>query len=299
MLRVNFSYLEYRDQKYYYEGKLFTGASFKLAGYIIEEFWRFEEGIKIGNYQSEYLPNNPSLLRVSVDALEFNGEYLASYASYQNQAFSGIGYDIDIGLPGEECCTGEHLFSDGWPSSYVEWDFSGQMECLGLVSADFKQFYGWSSDGSLSSFELHSNDLHGRIIHLSMNKQNKFRSIWIEEEYFDWLAKFRNQLEFDCFTTKSAFIDFPMGSNLGLYSPGVDDEIFHYLRANNKLENLDEITISRTSISDRNILELANLSNLKTISFDDRKRDLRGVAQQLKDQRPDCSVILNSEGVKN
>lgn len=299
MLKVNFSYLEYLNNKYYYQEKLFTGASFKLVGYIIEEFWEFQEGIKIGNYQSEYLPNDPSLLRVSVDCLEFDGEYLTSYTTYDDRGFSGIGYDIDIGVPGDQFCTGEHLFKDGWPSSSVEWHYLGQIESLRLVSGDFNQNYGWSSDGSFNGFVFYSEEFQKMIIDLSFSPQIQSRTIWIEQEYFEWVAKLREKIKFNYFTTKESFIDFPVGSILGLYSAGVDDEIFHYLMANNKLATLSEIILSRTSISDRSILELADLSNLKTIILKDRQRDLTDVAQQLKQKRPDCSVRLNSEEVKN
>jgi len=295
MLKVNFSYLKYVDEKYYYEDKLFTGASFKIIGCSVEEFWEFKEGIHIGNYQSKYLPNDPSLLRINVDCIEFNGEYLTSYAYYQNHGFSGIAYEIEAG---DELCIGEHLISDGWPKSSVGWDYLGNLRSVRLDSGDFSQNFSWYSDGSLRGLQLYSNEFQQRMIHVHLNEKKEFISIWIEKGYYSWVSKFIDRLAFDYFSTKEDFIDFAVSSSLGLYSSGVDDDLFDLLMSNNKLATLSEITIRLTSLSEQSFLELAGLENLKTILIED-KRDLRGVAQQLKHERPDGLVKLNSEEVKN
>ncbi|HLP87531.1 MAG TPA: hypothetical protein VK184_02855 [Nostocaceae cyanobacterium] len=295
MLKVNFSYLNYIDDKYYYEGKLFTGASFKLRGCLIEEFLKFKDGIQIGNYQSKYLPNDPSLLRVNIDCLEFNGEYLTSYTSYQNQTFSGIGYELDVD---DKYCTGEYLIQDGWPGSGIVWDYSGKMRHLGLVLVEFKQYFSWDSNGSLVDFELFSKELHKRMIQVELKENNEIISIWIEKEYFTWIPNFIDKLEFKCFTTEEDLSDCAFSSKLGLYSQGIDDEIFNYFMSKNKLATVSEINILNTSLSDQIILELASLENLKRIILKYHDRDLIGVAQQLKSKRPDCLIKLNSQEIK-
>lgn len=172
------------------------------------------------------------------------------------------------------------------------------MEYLGLDSVEFNQYFSWDSNGSLETFELYSKEFQKRMIHVQLKENNEIISIWIEKEYFTWIPNFKNKLEFKYFTAKEDFIEFAVHSKLLLYSPGVDDEIFNYLTLNNKLANVSEILTSRTSLSEKVILKLAGLKNLKTITINDRNRDLIGVTQQLKSKRPDCLIKLNSQEIQ-
>ena len=297
MLKIDFSYLKYLNNKYYYQDKLFTGISFKLTECIVEEFLEFKDGICIGNYQSNYLPNDPNLLRIDVecDELEFNGDFLGSYASYKEQGFSGIAYEFE-----REFCVGEYFFKDGWEQANSIWDFSGKLLHINLESEEFSQGYSFNNDDSLSGINLVSKGIGGtRMLDVFFNKEGESESIYISERYFSWIIKFRDRLEYKKFTNKKDFIDLLVDSILKLSGSGVDEEIFSYLMLNNKLDNLSEMKLITTSLKENTILNLANLKNLKKIIIYDHEGELRDIAKELKYKRPDCLVELNSKEITN
>ena len=297
MVKINFSYLKYLEYKYYYQDKLFTGISFKLTECIVEECLKFKDGICIGNYQSKYLPNDPNLLRINTecDELEFNGDFLGSYASYKEQGFSGIAYEFE-----RRFCVGEYFFKDGWEKASSIWDYSGKLLHIRLESEEFSQSYSFKNNGSVSAITLNSKGIGGtRMLAVFFDKNQKSKTIYISERYFSWITKFRDKLEYKKFTRKKDFINFPINSILKLSGSGVDEEIFGYLMLNDKLDNLSEIKLITTSLKENTILNLANLKNLKKIIIYDHEGELRDIAKELKYKRPDCLVELNSEEIKN
>lgn len=95
MLIINVKNLNNFQEKYYYQGELFTGVGFRTDGDKLVDIYEFNEGIHTKIYQNEYFPNDNNILHIDMDYIEFTGEYLDSFALYQNKKFSGIAYELE------------------------------------------------------------------------------------------------------------------------------------------------------------------------------------------------------------
>jgi hypothetical protein len=293
MLTINIKELNKIEEKYYYQGILFTGVGFRISGEKIEDNLRFEGGICVGYYTSKYFPNEKDVPHIDIDYIEFTGEYLDNYALYKNEYFSGVAYELENE---QKICLGQHFMKNGEKVASVGWYLSGQMECLTLIEEDLVQGFGWYEDGSLGGLDIYLKEKKERLI-VSLGEHKQLKTVWIKENYFQWLPNYKDRLEFHYFESKNSFKEFSASSTFTLIDPGVDDVVFYAIASNNGLENLSDILISQTSMSEEAILELVNVITLKELSLRDDNCDLLGVAQKFKHQRLDCLVNLNDREI--
>ncbi|HBE18665.1 MAG TPA: hypothetical protein DEG17_02855 [Cyanobacteria bacterium UBA11149] len=296
MLMINIQELKKIAQKYYYQDKLFTGVGFRVDGYKIEEALKFESGICLGQYTSKYFANEKEIIHVDMDCLEFPGDDIDYYPRYKNNndIFSGVAYELG---DEEKVCLEQHLFEDGIRVASVGWYLSGQMHYLTLMKEeDLSQSFGWYEDGSLGGIDMILEEKKERII-VTVGEQKQLKTVWIEENYFEWMPKYQDRFEFHYFETNNSFAEFSASPNFSLIAPGVDDIVFHSIASNNGFKNLYDIDISRTSLSQEAIMELVNVKTLKKLTIDDNRRNLLSIAQEFKHQRPDCLVTLNNSKI--
>ena len=289
---INIKKLDQIEDKYYYEGNQFTGVVFETSEERIEEVCEFKNGINVGIYRSQYFPDDPTISQVDIDYIEFTGEYLDSYAFYKNKRFSGIAYELE----GEqEFCVGRHLIDDGVTVVSRRWYPSGEKESLKLDRKDIVQFFEWFKDGSIKKISLYSRENRQRLINIALSEAKQLNSVWIENNYFKWLAKYKSQIEYDYFESVNSFEYYTVAANLSLINSGVNDVVFYSIAANDGLMNLREIIIFNTSLTETAILELANIKTLKQINISEEKRDLLSIAKELKRKRSDCLINLNDQ----
>jgi hypothetical protein len=294
MLMINMKKLDQLEDKYYYEGKLFTGVGFETFEEKIEEVCQFKNGVNVGIYRSQYFPNNSTISQIDIDYIEFTGEYLDSYAFYKNKRFSGIAYELE----GEqEFCLGRHLIDDGVTVVSRRWYPSGEKESLKLDRKDIVQIFEWFKDGSLKKIRLYSRENRQRLIDVTLSEAQQLNSVWIEKNYFEWLVKYKSQIEYDYFESVNSFEDYTVATNLSLINSGVNDVVFYSIAANDGLMNLCKIIVFNTSLTGTAILELASIKTLKQITISEEKRDLVSIAKELKRKRPDCFVKLNEQKI--
>jgi hypothetical protein len=293
MLMINIKELNEMADKYFYKGILFTGVGFRVCGEKIEEVLSFEEGICVGPYRSKYFPNEKNIPHIDINYIEFTGEYLDNYARYKNKYFSGVAYELEYE---EKICLGQHLMKDGARVASVGWYLSGQMEALTLIEEDLVQGFGWYEDGSLGGLDIYLKEKDERMI-VTVGEDKQLKTVWIKENYFESIPMYKDRLEFHYLETNNSFEEFSAGSIFTLMDPGVDDVVFYSIASNNGFKNLSDIVISETSLSQETILELVNVKTLKKLTLRDDNRDLLGIAQEFKHQRPDCLVNLNDREI--
>lgn len=291
---INIEKLNYIQEKYYYEEKLFTGVGFRTSGERVEDVCEFENGVNVDIYRSKYFPNDRNIPHIDIDYIDFTGEYLDSYALYRNKRFSGIAYELE----GEqEFCLGQHLIEDGVTVVSLGWYPSGENESLRLDREGIVQVFEWFKDDSLKEFSLYSREYREILISISIGEAKQLKSVWIEGNYFEWILKYRSQLEHQYFESKNSFEDYSVAPVLSLINSGIDDVIFHSIAANDGFKDLSKIIISNTCLTETAILELANIKTLKQITFSEIKRNLLGIAKELKRKMLDCSIKLNEQKI--
>ena len=308
MLMINRKELNQIESKYYYQGKLFTGASFKVKGEKIEEVLSFEKGICVGSYTNKYFPSEKEIPHLDIDYIDFTGEYLSNYALYKNKRFSGVAYELE---KQQKICLGTHLIIEGLMRASLAWHVSGAIKYIKLIEEDLMQSWGWRENGTMSGFDIYPKS-HNKgtkderimvgkderiMVGIDQNKQ--LNTVWIYENYFEWIEKNQDRLELDYYIeTRNSFDEFSASTRLRLSGLGVDNRVFNSIASNNGFENLEEIVIFLTSISEENILELVKVKTLKNITFRNEKRNLLAIAKKIKQKRPDCLVTLNDKEIR-
>ena len=308
MLMINRKELNQIESKYYYQEKLFTGASFRVKGEKIEELLSFEKGICIGPYTNKYFPSEKEIPHLDIDYIDFAGEYLDDHVLYKNKRFSGVAYELE---KKQKICLGIHLIIEGMMRASLTWYISGAIKYIELIEEDLMQSWGWRKNGTMLGFDIYPKSrtkgtkdkriMVGKEerIKFGMDQKKQLKGVWIEENYFEWIEKNKDRLEFDYYIeTRNSFDQFLTSEKLRLSCLGVDDRVFNSIGSNNGFKNLEEIVIFLTSISEEKMLELVKVKTLKNITFRNEKRDLLAIAKEFKQKRPDCLVTLNDKEIR-
>jgi len=294
MLMINIEKLNYIQDKYYCEGKLFTGVGFRTSGERVEDVCKFENGVSTDIYRSKYFPNDTNIPHIDIDYIDFTGEYLDAYAFYKNKRFSGIAYELE----GEqEFCLGQHLIEDGLTVVSLRWHPSGENQSLRLDREGIVQAFEWFKDGSLKEVSLYSTEYRKILISISIGEAKHLKSVWIEENYFEWILKYSSQLEHQYFESRNSFEDYTVAPTFSLIKSGINDVVFHSIASNEGFKDVSKIIISNTSLTEVALIELASIKSLKQITLSDGKRDLLSIAKELKRKRPDCLIKLDEQKI--
>lgn len=289
---ININGLEQSEGKYYYQDKLFSGVGFKTCGEKVEALHEFKDGLIIADYKCKYFPDEENISKIDIDSIEFTGEFLNPYAFYENRKFSGIAYEFE----GEqEICLGQHFIEEGVPLISLTWHLSGKDKSLSIDRNEFVQIYEWFNDGSLKYFEIYSKEFSKRLIAITLSGQNRLEAVWIEKDYFNWIGNHGAKLEFDYFNSKNSFSNLAVDQIFSLTHSGVDDELFACISSNEGFRGLLELSISRTSLSAKSLLDLVNVETLKKVSIHDERSNLLSAVEQLKRERQDVLIILNGQ----
>jgi len=289
MMLTNIQALDYISDKYYYKGTLFTGASFRIDGEEVKVLNEFENGVIVGLNKCQYFPNETNMPHIHIDYIDFPGEYLDFPAFYKSEKFTGIAYEFS---DDESVCLAKHLFKNGSPVGSMAWYSSGEIRSLKLERQGISQFFAWFIDGSLEALNLYSIEQHERLIYIVFDEYKRLETVWIKENYFEWIKQHRTDIEFHHFETKNSFDSLAVSLHLFLIDGGVDDSVLNSIAANDGLKGLSKITLSRTSLSEEAMVELANIMTVAEIEIKDSQRDLLTVVQRIKLKRPDCLVKI-------
>jgi hypothetical protein len=294
MVLTNIKELDYITDKYYYKGSLFTGVTCRIDGENVEVLNEIKNGVIVGLHKYKYFPNASTVPHIHIDYIDFRGPYLDYPAFYKNEKFTGMTYEFS---DDDSVCLAYYLFEDGNPVGSMSWYESGEICGLALLRQGISQIFAWFRDGSIQSVILFSRVHHKRLVNIGLDEHKRLRTLWIEENYFDWIKQHKTDIEFHYFETKSSFDNLTVSPSLSLIDAGVDDSVWNSIATNNGLKGLSQITLSLTSLSEEVMLELANIVSLTEIEISEEQRNLLTVAQSIKLKRPDCLILLNNQEI--
>ena len=292
---INLTQVEEVMGVYFYADKPFTGAGFQLRGECLENVCTFQAGVLAGPYTHPHFRVPEGLPYVSADYITFRGEYLDSGAFYQEEAFTGLVCELsdDQGL-----CEGMHFFAKGHPVSSLTWYPTGEEQSFGSSEEDLAQYFSWFADGTLRAIRLIIRIPYNyQLISLGLSEARLMRSLWIEHDYFAWVQQHGHRLAYHYLSSPVEFAHLKAAPDFALYYEGVDDAVYEALVMGGAFSNLQAIELSNTTVSGLNIYQLASIPTLKKAVFRDKNRDLRIIAQDLKQTRPDCSIICEGQQV--
>ncbi len=294
MMLTNIEELDYITDKYYYKGSLFTGVACRIDGENVEVLNEIKNGVIVGLHKYKYFPNESTVPHIHIDYIDFPGEYLDYPAFYKNEKFTGIAYEFS---DDESVCLAYYLFEDGNPVGSMSWYESGEISSLALLRQGISQLFAWFRDGSIQGVHLFSRVHHKKLFNIVLDEHKRLQTLWIEENYFDWIKQHKTDLEFHYFETKNSFDNLTVSPSLSLVDGGVDDSVWNSIATNDGLKGLSNINLSLTSLSEEVMLELANIVSLTKIEMREGQRKLLTVAQRIKLKRPDCVIRLNNQEI--
>ncbi len=296
MLRIKTTSLVYKDHKFFFDDELFSGLGFHIVNGIVEKVVKYVNGVEVRDYQSEYIPCSENCICIDSSFLE--GGYIGENddygpAFYQNKRFSGIAYEFD-----SDECIAEHLLEKGFDILEIAFFVDGTLESYEDFRNNMNQCFYWHYNGMLKRIYLSSKKFNLRVI-FNFDDQKRIRTVLIQGNYFESVSKLSHQLKFHLFETKAYAAKLFAAPYLYLNGSGVDDELFNYLQSSQGFKDVTEIFLAKTSLTSRCIANLKRERQIKTVSIRDEKPELKEIAKELKNERPDCLIFCNNKKIEN
>ncbi|RKZ40636.1 MAG: hypothetical protein DRR16_30760 [Candidatus Parabeggiatoa sp. nov. 3] len=288
MLRVKTASLVCQEKRFFFQDQLFSGLGFQVINGVVEKVAEYLNGVEVRDYRSEYIDYNES--RICIDRSFLDGEEYEDEEPflYNKKRFSGLAYDFD-----GDFCVGELLFENGVGCTNVSFFHSGELAGYEESGKEIYQCFEWYKNRKLKHIDF--SWLNKFMVEFNFDDQERIRTAMIPGDYFESVYRFRSQLKFHLFETKTYAAKLFAAPYFYLSGEGVDDELFNYLQSYDGFRSLAKISIDNTSLTSHCIANLKRESNLKEILIEDEKQDLKEIAKALKNERPDCLIRLTQE----
>lgn len=292
MIRLNKKALEFHDNKFYYQHRLFNGLGFQVSEQgIVEEVFEYRDGLARKYYRSEYFPNDDRLLCIDENMLVGEEDEDQEPFLYRNERFTGIAYEFDRNF-----CIGEMEYKDGIKHAEASMFYSGELSLLYSSHWGIFQEFEWHENGLFKAINV-SSEAKNCELDIEFSERQEIEEMSISGNYFEHVPDFKDRLKIHFFEEKSFSNYSVIANRLFLASSGVDDAIFSELRSCAGFNDLEELLIFNTSVSSESFAHLANLKKLKKIVFRDNRNEIRKAAKSLKRKRPDLLVKLNHDEI--
>ena len=294
MIRLNANKLKKKDDKYFFNGSLFSGVLFFLQGDIVLKKRLCQDGIMLGDYKNKLFPDN-NYLEINFDALIGDDPYYPAFQYFNDKEFTGIAY----GFNQDGFCTDEILFVDGLnePKSSIDFSVSGEIISFDKGEDEFSQLFEWDKNNIIKHLYLTLDLIKNRIDFEIKIKNRLIRILTIDKGYFENIENFRKYSVFTIFEKKS-FLENISANDDFLYLSGldIDDEIFYYLHLNNGLKKTKVLNIRDTSLTDESFKKLIGLKNLEDLNITSYECSLE-VVDAIKKHNPTCKISLNTKEI--
>jgi len=291
MLRIEAELLQQQGELFYYQDVLFTGIAFFLNGPLVEKVNEYHKGELIGPYISKWLDNNTDILRIDLNELDGDGEHQQAYLN--EQAFTGIGYNISVGI-----CHGESEFTNGWEGQTISFFGDGVLGSIELMNDTLAEEVIFDRQGFVKEYQLNKfkvfNVKFGYIEH-------RLSTVEIKGDFFNEVNKNEYLLNIEVLDTLNEVKKVQLDSTLKLFSSGVDDKFIEAIMLNEELKNTNDIIISNTSLTLNSFVKIINNTKLIRLWIDDSRVDMKTnlppILQELKINNPICEIRLNNEKI--
>jgi len=291
MLRIEAELLQQEGELFYYQEVLFTGIAFFLKGPLVEKVNEYHKGKLIGPYISKWLDNNADILRIDLNELDGDGEHQQAYLN--EQAFTGIGYNISGGI-----CHGESEFTNGWEGQTISFYGDGVLDSIELINDTLAEEVIFDRQGFVKEYQLNKfkvfNVKFGYI-------EQRLNIVKVVGDFFNEVNKNEYLLNIEVLDTLNKVKKIQLDSTLKLFSSGVDDKFIEAIMLNEELKNTNDIIISNTSLTLNSFVKIINNTKLISLWIDDSRVDMKTnllpILKELKINNPICEIRLNNKKV--
>jgi len=290
----------------FYNGEPYFGGIFSLdeeTGFLTTH--QVALGQVTGPYDNGYIYMDSEPLYLCSEFVDESDWGSTDVITYKGKPYTGFTCDLS---KGNKFCEYMEKVVNTVRKDHVMFYPSGKLRGVGWDREDkgWNESYGYFEDESLSGFALYISGGKGHIIDLTLRRFCQISSMWLEPDYFQFIAQHKG--EFKCalpFETIEDVDSYSAASRLSLSRPGVTDEFLKHLANNSGLTGLEDISIGSNTLSKKAILSLSNVTTLKKVSINSKEfngeeqlLEYIALAETFKRQHPECEVNLNSRTVK-
>jgi len=273
MLRIKREKLIKKDEKYYYNHELFNGIIFYIKNVIIKAKKICKNGQIVSDYRNEYFDNNFTL-NINKDALEIPNPKIYRNEIpryYKGKPFTGIVYKFIDGF-----CIEETEYRDGAGADNIDYD--GKKNYSRLCSIHYFK------SGNIKEFKRKDKNL---LQELEWYKNSNIKCIYIDEEntvwfefsftedgnltlieldeYFEEFEEIKQKIKFNILPNRKELLNRRLNDNIAFGGEDIDDNFLYEYYNLGSLNNVQQISFSSTSISEKGYEVLLKMPNLKKL----------------------------------
>jgi hypothetical protein len=287
MLRIEANHLCQKGELFYYQDELFTGIAFFLTDPEIHKINEYRDGLLIGPYMSKWLDNSPEILRIDLNELDGDGEHQQAF--FNEQPFTGIGYDIDEGV-----CHQESEYKNGWEGKTICFYADGAIGSIYLENEALSEEVIYDRQGFIKEYRFHKFNVCS--VKYAYTDQ-LLQSLWIDGDFFNKVNKNEYLLDIDVLDSLEKLINQKIASTLFMNGTGVNDDVINMLIENDELKCIEDISISGTSVNLGPLVDIITNTSLKSLWIQDTRDEiltnLPPILEEYKRNTPNCDITFN------
>lgn len=291
MRRIKTTALTSENEKFYYEGDLFTGIGFEISNGVIEKRLRFLNGNVVGEYNNDLITNSENDIWVDSSFLDAEEDDDEEPFLYNNAYFTGIACEFY----GRDYCYKESQYVDGYCDTEVRMFESGDLSYFDSPDGDLYQKFEWHENGSLRNLEISKGNEW--LAEAEFTENEELKALKLLGNYFEGVSSCSDQLKFHFFEDIDNLKKQTVAATLYLSGAGIDDKIFSELQQCNGFEKVSEISLFKASVTASSIIDLEKHENLKDLDITDQREEIAAAGKKLKQKRVNLSITLNDEEI--
>lgn len=265
MLRIDEKLLSLNDgdNKFYLDGKVYSGIGFKCSDRYVMHAYVYEDGVKIKTYNSylKYHSNGCIYLRDSLE--EDYADYSSEPILLEGEKFTGLAYEMENGY-----CIGEVFVRDGIIVEEAFFYKNGELEEYALFEEEnaLTQSFSFEENGIMSAFTVKlSSDFYWNCQFDCNDATIKtFRMNGYFAEVMPLLQKnlkFINILDVDELIMIGCYSRFIIGGS------GIDINLFNKFILLDCFNKVNRITISKVNLNKTEMKAILSKLNIHEICF--------------------------------
>jgi len=277
MLKIKREKLIKKDEKYYYNNKLFDGIIFYLKNITIKAKKVCKDGQIVSDYLNKYFDNDFTL-HINKDALEIPNPKIYRNEIpryYHEKPFTGIAYSFLDG-----CCIKEVEYKDGAGADNIHYDenkdYSGLTSISYFISGAIKEFkrndknflqeFEWYENSNIKSISISESTeaCYTFGADFTFTEKGKLKMLYLDE-YFEEFETIQKKIKFEILPTKKTLLEASLSDSTSLHGEDIDDNFLYEYYNLGSLNNIQQISFSSTSITEKGYEVLLKMPNLKKL----------------------------------
>ncbi len=256
MVRINIDTLESRDGLYFFNGEIFEGIGYEIAGHRVVGVFMFEKGARREKLHSEISPGIQAQGVLSKYLAPDEQNYDGEPVVLDGTPYTGLAYEFK-----DQFCVCEELYKDGRSIRAITWYRSGDIASYEIWDEEVTQDIGWYENGQVEFVRYIERDSFE--MELRSNKNGLIKAFRLYGAYFKKLGAIKNRLKLNKYDMNYIENEFSADQSIYMSGDGVDDTVLRSMITSKGLSGVKRIDLFNTAVTAEGIDYLSRLDNLE------------------------------------